>query len=136
MMMAHYITLKSFSNGKYLSISPNSKLIFDKNDIKEAEVIIMKYEGRYVTLKLKSGKFISASINGTLEIDKDKIGNNERFEIEWLDENWFGLKSNYGNYFSVQKDGKVEANQKNIGANEKFSLKVQKIEPLIEFLCF
>ena len=135
MMMNHYIVLKS-SNGKYLSISPNAKLICDKNDIKEAEVIIMKYEGRYVTLKLKSGKFISVSMNGTLEIDKDKAGNNERFEIEWLNDDWFALKSNSGNYFSTQKDGKVEAIQKKIGVNEKFSLKVQKIESLIEFLNF
>ena len=94
----------------------------------------MKYEGRYVTLKLKSGKFISVSMNGTLEIDKDKAGNNERFEIEWLNDDWFALKSNSGNYFSTQKDGKVEAIQKKIGVNEKFSLKVQKIESLIEFL--
>ena len=134
-MMSHYIALKS-KNGKYLSISSNGKLISDKNDIKDCDTFIMKYEGRYVTFQAKSKKYISTTMNGTIEIDKDKIGNTERFEIEWIDDDWFALKSFYGNYVSLQKDGKIDANQKSIGETEKFSLTVIKIESLFEFLQF
>ena len=134
-MMSQYIIIKSFT-GKYFSISQNGKLLCDKSDMKEAETLIMKYEGRYITLRIKPGKYVSLTINGAFEIDKDKVGNNERFEIEWLDEDWFALKTYYGFYFSVQKDGKVEANQKNVGNNEKFSLTVQKVESLFEFINF
>ena len=133
-MMAHYVALKSY-NGKYLSMLSNGKLICDKNDIKDADILIMKYEGRYVTLKAKNGKYISA-VNGTLETDKDKIGSSERFEIEWLNEDWFALKSNIGLYVSIQKDGKIEVNQKNIVENAQFNLTVKNVESLFEFLRF
>ena len=134
MMMSHYIALKS-KNGKYLSISSNGKLMSDKNDIKDCDIFIMKYEGRYVTFKAKNGKYISA-VNGTLEADKDKIGSSERFEIEWLNEDWFALKSNIGLYVSIQKDGKIEVNQKNIVENAQFNLTVKNVESLFEFLRF
>ena len=133
-MMAHYVALKSY-NGKYLSMLSNGKLICDKNDIKDADTLIMKYEGRYVTFKAKNGKYISA-VNGTLEADKDKIGSSERFEIEWLNEDWFALKSNIGLYVSIQKDGKIEVNQKNIVENAQFNLTVNNVESLFEFLRF
>ena len=133
-MMAHYVALKSY-NGKYLSMLSNGKLICDKNDIKDADTLIMKYEGRYVTFKAKNGKYISA-VNGTLEADKDKIGSSERFEIEWLNEDWFALKSNIGLYVSIQKDGKIEVNQKNIVENAQFNLTVKNVESLFEFLRF
>ena len=133
-MMAHYVALKSY-NGKYLSMLSNGKLICDKNDIKDADILIMKYEGRYVTFKAKNGKYISA-VNGTLEADKDKIGSSERFEIEWLNEDWFALKSNIGLYVSIQKDGKIEVNQKNIVENAQFNLTVNNVESLFEFLRF
>ncbi len=132
--MAHYVALKSY-NGKYLSMLSNGKLICDKNDIKDADILIMKYEGRYVTFKAKNGKYISA-VNGTLEADKDKIGSSERFEIEWLNEDWFALKSNIGLYVSIQKDGKIEVNQKNIVENAQFNLTVKNVESLFEFLRF
>ena len=133
-MMAHYVALKSY-NGKYLSMLSNGKIICDKNDIKDADILIMKYEGRYVTFKAKNGKYISA-VNGTLEADKDKIGSSERFEIEWLNEDWFALKSNIGLYVSIQKDGKIEVNQKNIVENAQFNLTVKNVESLFEFLRF
>ena len=133
--MSHFIIIKSY-NGKYFSISQNGKLICDKNDVKEAEILTMKYEGRYITLQIKPGKYLSASINGSIEIDKDKVGNNERFEIEWMDEHWFALKTFYGYYISLQKEGRIEGTQKNIGNNEKFSLIVEKVESLCEFLNF
>ena len=131
-MIGHYIALKS-KNGKFLSKSSNGKLICDKKDIKDAEILIMKYEGRYVTFKTKNGKYISA-VNGTLEADKDKIGSSERFEIEWLNEDWFALKSNAGTYASIQKDGKIDVSQKNADENAQFSLIVKKVESLFEFL--
>ena len=133
-MMAHYVALKSY-NGKYLSMLSNGKLICDKNDIKDADILIMKYEGSYITFKAKNGKYISA-VNGTLETDKDKIGSSERFEIEWLNEDWFALKSNIGLYVSIQKDGKIEVNQKNIVENAQFNLTVKNVESLFEFLRF
>ena len=133
-MMAHYVAIKSY-NGKYLSMLSNGKIICDKNDIKDADILIMKYEGRYVTFKAKNGKYISA-VNGTLEADKDKIGSSERFEIEWLNEDWFALKSNIGLYVSIQKDGKIEVNQKNIVENAQFNLTVKNVESLFEFLRF
>ena len=135
MLMSQYIIIKSY-NGKYLSLSQNGKIMFDKYNNKEADTLIMNYIGRYVTLRTKSGKYLSASSNGTVEIDKDKVGNNERVEIEWLDDDWFTLKSNYGYYLTIQKDGKLDANQKDIGPNEKFSLIEQKVESLFEFLTY
>ena len=131
-MMSQYIIIKSY-NGKYLSLSQNGKIMFDKYNNKEADTLIMNYIGRYITLKTK-GKYLSVTTNGTVEIDKDKVGSSERFEIEWLDDEWFILKSNYGYYFTVQKDGKLDANQKDIGPNEKFSLITKKVESLFEFL--
>ena len=135
MMLSQFILIKSF-NSKYFSISQNGKLTCDRKDKKEAEILTMKYEGKYITLQIKPGKYLSASMNGIIDIDKEKVGNNERFEIEWLDEDWFTLKTSYGYYISLQKDGKIEGNQKNIGNNEKFSLIVQKVESLFEFLNF
>ena len=135
MLMSQYIIIKSY-NGKYLSLSQNGKIMFDKYNNKEADTLIMNYIGRYVTLRTKSGKYLSANINGTIDTDKEKIGNNERFEIEWLDDDWFTLKSNYGYYLTIQKDGKLDANQKDIGPNEKFSLIEQKVESLFEFLTY
>ena len=134
-MLSRYVQLES-SNNNFLSISQNGKLLlFDKNE-KDCDIFIMKYEGRYVTFQTKAGKYLSATINGTIEADKDKIGENERFEIEWLDDEWFVLKSNNGNYISVQKDGKIDINQKNIEENEKLKLIVKSVESLIEFLRF
>ena len=135
MMMSQYIIIKSY-NGKYLSISQNGKIVFDKYNNKEADTLIMNYIGRYITLRIKSGKYLSATTNGTVEVDKDKAGNNERFEIEWLDNDWFTLKSNYGYYLTIQKDGKLDANQKEIGPNDKFSLIEQKVESLFDFLSY
>ena len=132
-MMSQHIILKSY-NGKYLSITPNGKIMFDKNNIKEADILIMNYIGKYITLRIKSGKYLSVTTNATVEIDKDKPGISERFEIEWLDNDWFVLKSNYGFYFTTQKDGRLDVNQKEIGPNEKFSLTVQKVESLFEYL--
>ena len=135
MMLSQNVQLKS-SNNKFLSVSQNGKsLLCDKSE-KDSDIFIMKYEGRYVTFQTKGGKYLSATVNGTLEADKDKIGGTERFEIEWLDDEWFVLKSNNGNYISVQKDGKIDINQKNIEENEKFKLIVKRVESLIEFLCF
>ncbi len=133
-MISQYIQLKA-SNNKFLSISQNGKLLFDKTE-KDCDIFTMKYEGKYVIFQTKAGKYLSASINGTLEADKDKVGGTERFEIEWLDEEWFALKSNNGNYISVQKDGKIDINQKNIEENEKFKLILKNVETLIEFLRF
>ena len=135
MMMSQYVIIKSF-NEKYISIAPNGKLICDKNDIKDCDTFIIKYEGRYIIFETKPGKYLSSNINGSIDTDKEKIGSTERFEIEWINDDWFALKTNFGNYFSIQKDGKVEANQKNIGTNEKFCFIVKKVESLIEFLKF
>ena len=133
--MSHYVALKSY-NGKFLSLSSNGKFMCDKNDIKDCDIFIMKYEGRYVTFLTKTHKYLSASPNATLEADREKIGSAERFEIEWVDEDWFVLKANYGNYVSVQKDGKIEITQKLLQDNEKFKLIEQKVESLFEFLQF
>ena len=133
MMLSQYVQLKS-SNNKFLSIQ-NGILSCDKTE-KDCDIFIMKYEGRYVTFQTKGGKYLSATINGTIEAGKDKIGGTERFEIEWLDDEWFVLKLNNGNYISVQKDGKIDINQKNIEENEKFKLIVKSVESLIEFLRF
>ena len=133
--MSHYVALKS-NNGKFLSLSSNGKLMCDKNDIKDCDIFTMKYEGRYVTFQTKTGKYLSASPTATLEADREKIGSAERFEIEWVDEDWFVLKANYGNYVSVQKDGKIEITQKLLQDNEKFKLIEQKVESLFEFLQF
>ena len=127
--------MKSYTD-KYLSISQNGKIMFDKNNKKDSDILIMNYIGRYITLKTKLGKYLSATTNGTIEIDKDKAGNSERFEIEWLNKNYFALKSNYGYYLTIEKDGKLDANQKDIGPNEKFSLIEQKVESLFEFLTY
>ena len=135
MMMSQYVNIKSW-NGKYFSISQYGKPVFEKNDIKESDILIMKYEGKYVTFRTKNGKYLSASQYGTLELDKEKVGSTERFEIEWINENSIALKSFYGFYISVLKDGKIELNQKILTGNEKMELIVEKVESLLEFLQF
>jgi hypothetical protein len=65
----------------------------------------MRYEGRYITLKSKNtGKYLSLNAYGTLELDKNNVTDNERFEIEWVNDNIFCLKANNGFYISVQQD--------------------------------
>ena len=52
-MMSQYIIIKSY-NGKYLSISQNGKIVFDKYNNKEADTLIMNYIGGYITLIIKA----------------------------------------------------------------------------------
>lgn len=136
-MLGHYIKLKSLLNNNCLTISNDGKFSFDENDIKNSIPLNMRYIGKYITLQHKSGKFISSNANGGLELsDKNLVGENERFEIEWLNEDRFALKANNGFYISVQQDGKIELNQKNINLNEQFSMVEQSKESLFEFLHF
>ena len=79
---------------------------------------------------------ISANVDNSLGLDKDIVGDNERFEIEWIHEDLFSLKANNGFYISVQKDGKIEVNQKEINLSEQFSMIEKKEENLFEFLGF
>ena len=139
MLLGHYISIKSCSNDKYLSISNDGKIFFNQSDIKNSNILIMRYEGKYITLQEKSGKYISCNTYyNSLELNKDKniIGDNERFEIEWINEDLFALKANNSFYISVQKDGKVDVNQKYISECEQFSMTEQKEESLMEFLNF
>ena len=136
MMIGHYIALKSCNNNKYLSISNDGKISFNQNDIENCNILIMRYEGKYITLKDKTGKYISSNAYNSLELNKEIVGDNERFEIEWQDEDLFALKANNGFYISVQKDGKIDVNQKNISLSEQLSMSEQKEENLVEFLNF
>ena len=72
----------------------------------------------------------------TLELNKEIFGDNEKFEIEWIDENLFSLKAINGCYISVQNDGKVELNKKDVNINEQLNMIVKKEESLLEFLSF
>ena len=136
MMIGHYIALKSCNNNKYLSISNDGKISFNQNDIENCNILTMRYEGKYITLKDKTGKYISSNAYNSLELNKEIVGDNERFEIEWQDEDLFALKANNGFYISVQKDGKIDVNQKNISLSEQLSMSEQKEENLVEFLNF
>ena len=140
MLLGHYIAIKSCNNDKYISISNDGKIFFDQSDIKNCIILIMRYQGKYITLQdNKTKKYISYnSYYNSLELNKDKdtIGDSERFEIEWINDDLFALKANNGCYISVQKDGKIDINQKNISECEKFSMTQQKEESLLEFLDF
>ena len=137
MMLGHYIAIKSCFNDKYLSLSNDGKIYFNQNDIKNCFILIMRYIGKYVTFQDKNNKYLSYNAYyNCLELNKDISGESERFEIEWLNEDWFALKSNIGLYVSIQKDGKIEVNQKNIVENAQFNLTVKNVESLFEFLRF
>ena len=69
-------------------------------------------------------------------MDKNNVTDNERFEIEWVNDNIFCLKANNGFYISVQQDGKIELNQTEINQNEQLSMIINKKESLLEFLGF
>ena len=61
------------------------------------------------------------------------MSDNERFEIEWLDDNIFSLKANNGLYISVQSNGKIEINKKsNYDKSEQFNMTVNNKESLLE----
>ena len=134
-MLGHFIAMKSCFNQKYLSILSEGKISFNQADIKKCTILIMRYVGKYITLQYEKGKYLSCNTYGAIElIEKKIVGENERFEIEWLDENLFALKACNGFYLSVQKDEKIETNQKNVGVNEQFSMTLQKKETILEFL--
>ena len=137
MMLGHYIYLKSCYNDKYLSVSNDGRVYFNQIDIKNSELLKMRYEGKYITLKRNNGKFLSLNYYyGTLDSDKDNITDNERFEIEWINDNVFALKANNGFYISAQKDDRVEVNNKKIDLNAQLNMIQQKDESLYEFLGF
>ena len=58
MMLGHYIAIKSCNNDKYFSISNDGKISFNQNDINNCTILKMRYEGRYITLEYKPGKYI------------------------------------------------------------------------------
>ena len=137
MMLGHYIYLKSCYNDKYLSVSNDGRVYFNQIDIKNSELLKMRYEGKYITLKRNNGKYLSLNYYyGTLDSDKDNITDNERFEIEWIDDNIFTLKANNGFYISAQKDDRIEVNNKKIDLNAQLNMILQKEESLYEFLGF
>ena len=137
MLLGHHIAIKSCNNDKFISIANDGKIFFNQSDIKQCNILIMRYEGKYITLQDKTGKYMSFNTYyNTLELNKDIIGDNERFEIEWINEDLFALKANNGFYISVQKDGKIDINQKNISICEQFFMTEQKEESLIDFLGF
>ena len=136
MMLGKDIALKSCVNNKYLSILNEGKISFSQNDIKNCDILTMRYVGKYITLKDKNGKYITCNLYNTLELSKDIFGDNEKFEIEWIDENLFSLKAINGCYISVQTDGKVELNKKDVNINEQLNMIVKKEESLLEFLSF
>ena len=137
MMLGHYIYLKSCYNDKYLSVSNDGRVYFNQIDIKNSELLKMRYEGKYITLKRNNGKFLSLNYYyGTLDSDKDNITDNERFEIEWINDNVFALKANNGFYISAQKDDRIEVNNKKIDLNAQLNMIQQKDESLYEFLGF
>ena len=135
MMLSKYIILKAFINDKYLSLTKDGKILFDQNDIKKSDALKLRYEGKYVILKTKFGH-LSVNSTGNLEFINTEITDNERFEIEYIDENWFVLKANNRCYISVQNDGKINANQKNFNNNEKLLMSVTQTESIFEFLDF
>ena len=59
MMLGHYIYLKSCYNDKYLSVSNDGRVYFNQIDIKNSELLKMRYEGKYITLKRNNGKYLS-----------------------------------------------------------------------------
>ena len=137
MMLGHYIYLKSCYNDKYLSVSNDGRVYFNQIDIKNSELLKMRYEGKYITLKRNNGKYLSLNYYyGTLDSDKDNITDNERFEIEWIDDKVFTLKANNGFYISVLKDDRIEVNNKKIDLNAQLNMILQKEESLYEFLGF
>ena len=109
MLLGHYIAIKSCNNDKYISISNDGKILFDQSDIKNCNIFIMRYQGKYITLQdNKTKKYISYnSYYNSLELNKDTIGDSERFEIEWINDDLFALKANNGCYISVKKMEKL-----------------------------
>ena len=104
--------------------------------MKDNEVFTIRQEGAFITIKTKFGKYVTVTSNGEIEADRDKIGNNEKFEIEFKDNNKFTLKSCFGNYVSAQKNGKLDVNKKQASDFETFQFVVKKVESLTEFLRF
>ena len=104
--------------------------------MKDNEVFSIRQEGAFITIKTKFGKYISVTSNGEVEAEKDKVGNNEKFEIDIKDNNKCTLKSCFGNYVSAQKNGKLDVNKKQASDLETFQFIVKKVESLTEFLKF
>ena len=138
MMLGHYIAIKSCFNDNYLSIANDSQIIFNQKNINNCYILIMRYEGKYVTFQDRNKiKYLSYDAFGNcLELNKDIPGESERFEIEWINEDLFALKAYNGFYISVINNGIIDVSKKNISINEKFSMTEQKEENLFEFLGF
>ena len=135
-MLTLYVGIKA-PNGKYLTSTSGGKIVFDKNDIKDNEIFVLKQDGGFVTFKTKFGKYISVTSNNNgLEAEKDKVTNSEKFEIDIKDNNKFTLKTSSGLYVSAQKDGKIELVKKQPSDNEAFQFIVKKIDSLTDFLKF
>ena len=138
MMLGHYIAIKSCFNDSYLSIANDSQIIFNQKNINNCYILIMRYEGKYVTFQDRNKiKYLSYDAFGNcLELNKDIPGESERFEIEWINEDLFALKAYNGFYISVINNGIIDVSKKNISINEKFSMTEQREENLFEFLGF
>ena len=137
MMFAHTVAIQSCFNLKYLTIINNNKISFEEKEIKKSSLLTMRYVGKYISLQEKNGKYLSSNAYNTLElIDKIKPGENELFEIQWVDNNCFSLKANNGFYLSVLKDKNIGINQKIVSINELFIMTVTKEETILEFLGF
>ncbi len=134
-MLTQKVGIKSF-HGKYLTSSSGGKITCDKSDIKDNEIFSLKRNGGFVTLKTKFGKYISVNSNSALEAEKDKVSESEKFEIEFLDNNKFHLKSSNGFYVSAIKDGKLEVNRKEAKEWETFEFILKDVELLSDCLRF
>jgi len=134
-MLTQKVGIKSF-HGKYLTSSSGGKITCDKSDIKDNEIFSLKRNGGFVTLKTKFGKYISVNSNSALEAEKDKVSESEKFEIEFLNNNKFHLKSSNGFYVSAIKDGKLEVNRKEAKDWETFEFILKDVELLSDCLRF
>jgi len=134
-MLTQKVGIKSF-HGKYLTSSSGGKITCDKSEIKDNEVFVLKQNGGFVTFKTKFGKYISVNSSNALEAEKDKVSDSEKFEIEFIDNNVFHLKSSNGFYVSATKDGKLEVNKKEAKDWETFEFILKDVELLSDCLKF
>ena len=80
---------------------------------------LVSQKSGYFSIKAWTGRYLSASANGAVNIASANVGPNETWAI-FTRNHALALKSSHGNYLSAQPNGLLEARQSSIGNYEQF----------------
>eukprot|EP00049_Salpingoeca_infusionum_P017032 m.351547 g.351547 ORF g.351547 m.351547 type:complete len:500 (-) comp16274_c0_seq1:226-1725(-) len=108
--------------GKYLTVEAfGSALNFNGVSMKKKQIFHLEQEGagNAVFIRTHQGRYLSAKIDGSWTADSDSKGNDEKFEIEFMDDGRWALKSMYGHYCGGAGE-KLDAFTKEMNADRLF----------------